>query len=703
MNLSPTWKAYFASRESNARGNKSPAAYLSAWSDDTSPEAKLHLLSNDPDIAILAGDSGQNVMILHNFKNLGGTILSPSDKIACLLGGTRMAPVVIVNDVVIVEQASVMTPSAEDILACTSVLDLLDLNAPLAAEDEDTITFRGSTTFLPPPWLLDTIFEARSDDPLELILAAKAGATAFNEKQLATDPTYISATDITLNEFAMWAWAVKKKEIAPTSYYLDPNDEAMENHQYLRHQQCILPLLPPPPNGAGAAVPPGQPPTFVIPPATADQGIPAGTIPTAPVTPTPTLTNANDAILQQLAVSITRQSEIGETHNELFARQLEHNMEKEDKKKDRLKKFHPSIKQLILFASADDADMVPEEILDSCKRVINADNVINAEQELNLQFGNLGMQDAHFAPGFVTALYSGKFVWSKNFTPNNLSPFMICEGEPLLSPENNQRRLTLHLEDTTGKTSDDITTGGKLTVKAPTTFHEMLQQLKFFHGACTIFFGPSSVAVTSLKALIDLVDKNKHIFKSNEIETEFMSKFLFAVDRRFQLWMESCMIQTTRTKVDDSVLNFIPLVDSIRFSNFDLRLPLTFTKAQDKSTEAKTTNKRKGGSGSSGGDQDNSNAENAKKKKKGNKVPNTDQPDQFKMRTGETWQTHFANKNIDKRVPWGVGDVKMCPRWFIGGYCFDNCFHKASHVNADDIPAEKATAFKSFLETIRGN
>ena len=80
MILAPTWKSYFVSRKSNARGNKSPAAYLSAWSDDTSPEAMLHLLCNDPDIAILAGDSGQNVMILHNFKNLGGTILSPSDK-----------------------------------------------------------------------------------------------------------------------------------------------------------------------------------------------------------------------------------------------------------------------------------------------------------------------------------------------------------------------------------------------------------------------------------------------------------------------------------------------------------------------------------------------------------------------------------------------------------------------------------------------
>ena len=55
-------------------------------------------------------------------------------------------------------------------------------------------------------------------------------------------------------------------------------------------------------------------------------------------------------------------------------------------------------------------------------------------------------------------------------------------------------------------------------MKAPTTYHEMYQQLKFFRGACVIFFGSQSVAAASLQALILVVDKNKHIFKSNEAD-----------------------------------------------------------------------------------------------------------------------------------------------------------------------------------------
>ena len=90
------------------------------------------------------------------------------------------------------------------------------------------------------------------------------------------------------------------------------------------------------------------------------------------------------------------------------------------------------------------------------------------------------------------------------------------------------------------------------------------------------------------------------------------------------------------------------------------------------------------------------------KRKKSEKVTNKHQPEQFKMKTGETWQTTFAHKDVRNRVPW-EGDVKMCPRWFIGGYCFANCFHKSSHVKDTDIPADKLAAFKSFLDNIRGD
>ena len=176
MNLAPTWKAFFAARKTNNAGNSNPHAYLTAWSADSTTESKLQLLTNDPGTAVLAGDYHHGIMILHNFKNLGGTILSPHDKYVCFIGANRLVPVVIVNDVAVVENCEIITPSGEDILACNDLEGLLNLTAPL----DDTITYAGSNTFLPPPWLLDTVIEAQTDDPLKLILAVKQGATNFN-------------------------------------------------------------------------------------------------------------------------------------------------------------------------------------------------------------------------------------------------------------------------------------------------------------------------------------------------------------------------------------------------------------------------------------------------------------------------------------------------------------------------------------------
>ena len=92
MILAPTWKAYFAARESNAHGDKHPAAYLSAWSDDTPSEAKLQLLTNDPDTAILTGDSGNNVMVLLVSKTWVEQSSPPPTNLSASTGATAWHP-----------------------------------------------------------------------------------------------------------------------------------------------------------------------------------------------------------------------------------------------------------------------------------------------------------------------------------------------------------------------------------------------------------------------------------------------------------------------------------------------------------------------------------------------------------------------------------------------------------------------------------
>ena len=79
--------------------------------------------------------------------------------------------------------------------------------------------------------------------------------------------------------------------------------------------------------------------------------------------PVPLAIANNDAILQQLVNSISHQNNEAATANDLMTSQLKYNIEKYDKKKDPIKKLYHSIKQLILFASAEDAESQPIQFM----------------------------------------------------------------------------------------------------------------------------------------------------------------------------------------------------------------------------------------------------------------------------------------------------------------------------------------------------
>ena len=95
----------------------------------------------------------------------------------------------------------------------------------------------------------------------------------------------------------------------------------------------------------------------------------------------------------------------------------------------------------------------------------------------------------------------------------------MFEAEPIQLAEQQNRHFILHVILTQGKgcTVDEIRASNKQIVKALTTYIKMIQQLKFFAGACNIFFGKHSAATSSIKALIKVIKIYKQLFKANEI------------------------------------------------------------------------------------------------------------------------------------------------------------------------------------------
>ena len=125
-------------------------------------------------------------------------------------------------------------------------------------------------------------------------------------------------------------------------------------------------------------------------------------------------------------------------------------IKKDGTSKNRFKNLHDSSIQMILFASALDNKEVPDEPVDSCKRIINSKAVALAEQELNNQFETHGLNEVSFLPGYIANVYLGSLTWSSSDTPSNHSPFSFAEVKPIRAAEQKTRHLTLQLIPTQG-------------------------------------------------------------------------------------------------------------------------------------------------------------------------------------------------------------------------------------------------------------
>ena len=148
--------------------------------------------------------------------------------------------------------------------------------------------------------------------------------------------------------------------------------------------------------------------------------------------------------------------------------------------------------------------------------------------------------------------------------------------------------------------------------------------------------------------------------------------------------------------IDDRLVNFDPVIESVLNSTLNIVLPPNFivtptTKPTNPTvvspgddTKKKTPKKRKAA------DDDNDRI-----------ATNTAPVREFLLKEGEDWSRDYAGKCTRDRPKWGDSDW-MCARWFVKGKCFRDCTNKASHVGANDIPSAKRSEFKAYLAKVWG-
>jgi hypothetical protein len=108
--------------------------------------------------------------------------------------------------------------------------------------------------------------------------------------------------------------------------------------------------------------------------------------------PASTTDTAN--ILWSLAAGISRTSKEAEHQNKINRKQLDYIKEKDARKKNKTKKWHPTSRHLVLNAVLIYSDSPAEEIPPSYLCIINSDTTGMANRELQIQMLELGHSDA---------------------------------------------------------------------------------------------------------------------------------------------------------------------------------------------------------------------------------------------------------------------------------------------------------------------
>jgi hypothetical protein len=145
------WKTFIAARD-NAAANKNTSVFTEAWSPKKSIDQPFQTLTMDPDLVLFAADSNKNLLVLHSFKNAGGTLLHPEKKLMCLSGTGSLTTVFEVDHLTLMTECNLVTPTINALRECTAAIEVAKVEAP---KENGTVTYPGSASLFPAPWLAD--------------------------------------------------------------------------------------------------------------------------------------------------------------------------------------------------------------------------------------------------------------------------------------------------------------------------------------------------------------------------------------------------------------------------------------------------------------------------------------------------------------------------------------------------------------------
>ena len=124
------WKTFIAAHTDNTAANKNTSVFTEVWLPKKSIDELFQTLIMDPDLVLFAADSNKKLLVLHSFKNAGGTLLRPEKKLMCLLGTGSLSTVFKVDHLTLMAECNLVTPTIIALRECTTAIEVAKVEAP---------------------------------------------------------------------------------------------------------------------------------------------------------------------------------------------------------------------------------------------------------------------------------------------------------------------------------------------------------------------------------------------------------------------------------------------------------------------------------------------------------------------------------------------------------------------------------------------
>ena len=617
-----SWKEFFSNNPDVDKLNNNAdralqAAHMTALA---SPYERMGNLTMFNTTCMLAASSmPAQTWFVHHFKFLGNAFLDdPADVkyvALCGIGDNAEACQIPVQDTF--KNATFDAPTLPALLRINSAQKF---NAPLVANtaEKETVYFTGVICL--PPFLFDDLASLQRLDAYSLFVEAVTSINSWISSFDDDNNAAIEERQQPFKRILQWFWGVNQGNLIPiTPIQPAPGPVEQQWKQELHHLHIHRGLLP----NSGPA--PG--------PRSSNQQ--------------PNSPSATSAHSDQLTLAMAKIAD-------LFQKQYSDDVKAKEQKEPGWARFTSASKSIILRAMTTDSDSEATEPTASFAEFCNQRTAFIAHQHLLNFFESRGRaRVAAPSQGMSSAIYAGILRAPTPGVPENLSIFFIPKKSPATKSNLSQHLIAQSLKSTEGQGLDtsEIKLATKQKISIPSTYHDLQTQMENFQLLLEFIFGASSILYKQFSLVVTHLRSFEHEYEERiQTHQRFIAKFISFVDRRIQLYLESCATASSVDKIAVSLINFDTITQSIVDGTFSMDLPTILLNALEPSKPEPSPSNNNKKRGIQEDDKDGGNPKRPSPNK-GDPVINSSIHPPFRLNDGENYVEHFVRRIDRLKLP----------------------------------------------------